>query len=561
MKTTIKIMILIAGSLFSFSGCADFLDLSPQGNLTNDNLTGVKQAENAVISAYAGIGNDEINRPLSLWNYGNVRADDAYKGGSGATDGEFLHFLEVSSPSIGNETWYTDVFWYRNYVVISRANFALQLLNAKSEEEMPNKTQRIAEMRFIRGHMYFIQKIIFKMVPYADETKNPDDIANISNTALSNDELWQKIADDFEFAYKNLPETQEEVGRANKYAAAAYLAKVYLYKAYRQDEKHNVTEVNQDDLQKVIDYTAEAMKSQYYLEPDFANNFLPGEYENGPEAMFSVQYSANDGTAYGRLNMGNALTTPTPGGDFNKPSQDLVNAFKTQNGLPMFDSYNTTNYNQASDEVDPRLFHTVAIPGNPYKYTNINYEANQSRNPIMYGYFSSLKENVDPASEYYIKTGAWYANTKNNIVIRYADVLLMRAEALIEKNLYADALPLINEVRNRAKGSTGRIGFATNLGVQPYEDGVNCTWDKDFARKAVRWERRLEFAMEGSRFFDLVRWGVADSVMNNYYKKEATAHAYYQTAYFTKNKNEYVPIPIQQINFSKGIYHQNYGFN
>lgn len=548
-------------SVFTFYSCQDFLEVPSYGILTEDNLTGVKQIENEVVSAYAAIGNDEINRPLSLWNYGNVRSDDAYKGGNDQNDGDFLHFLEISSPSIGNETWYTDVFWYRNYVAISRANFALRLLNNVSEEDMPNKKIRMAEMRFLRGHMHFIQKIVFKMVPYIDETMSAEDIANVSNVKYSNDELWQKIADDFQYAYDNLPASQTEVGRANKYAAAAYLAKVYLYKAYRQDEMHNVISVDAADLQKVLDLTADVMTSSYRLENDFAYNFLPGEYENGPECLFAVQYSTDDGTTYGRLNMGNALTTPTPGGDFNKPSQDLVNAFKTSNGLPVFDTYNTADYNEATDKTDPRLFHTVAIPGKPYKYTNVNYEQNQSRNPGMYGYYSSLKENVDPASEYYVKTGPWNANTKNNIVIRFADVLLMRAEAFIETGNYAAALPLINQVRNRAKVSTGLIGFAaTKMNIQTYQDGVNCTWTQDYARKALRWERRLEFAMEGSRFFDLVRWGIADSVINAYYLNQAPTHTFFQGAQFTKNKNEYVPIPIQQINFSKGIYQQNYGF-
>lgn len=560
MKTIIKNMFLLIGIALILSSCQDFLDVAASGTLTDEELTGAEQVENAVISAYAAIGNDEINRPLSLWNYGNVRSDDAYKGGSGATDGEFLHFLEISSPSIGNETWYTDVFWYRNYVAISRANFALKLLNNISETEMPDKTTRIAEMRFLRGHMHFIQKVIFKMTPYIDETMSPEDITNVSNVALTNDELWAKIAADFQFAYDNLPASQSEVGRANKYAAAAYLAKIYLYKAYRQDEMNNVTSIDETDLQKVLDMTADVMTSSYRLENDFAYNFLPGSYENGPECLFAVQYSKEDGTTYGRLNMGNALTTPTPGGDFNKPSQNLVNAFKTSNGLPMFDDYSVSNYNENNDKVDPRLYHTVAIPGKPYKYTNVTFLQSQSRNPIMYGYYSSLKENVDPASEYYVKTGSWYANSKNTIVIRYADVLLMRAEALIELNRQNEALPLINQIRNRAKISTNLINFASNLNIQPYEDGVNCTWTKDYARKALRWERRLEFAMEGSRFFDLVRWGVADSTMNSYYQLEATDHAYYQGAQFTKNKNEYVPVPVQQINYSKGLYKQNYGF-
>ncbi len=556
---TYKIFFISLIALYLVS-CDDFLEVPSYGTLTEDNLTGAEQIENEVISAYAAIGNDEINRPLSLWNYGNVRSDDAYKGGNDQNDGDFLHFLEISSPSIGNETWYTDVFWYRNYVAISRANFALSLLNKISEDDMSNKKVRTGEMRFLRGHMHFIQKIIFKMVPFVEETMSAEDISSLSNVAYTNDELWQKIADDFEYAYNNLPEEQDEVGRANKYAAAAYLAKVYLYKAYRQDEMHNVVSIDQDDLQKVLDLTAYVMTSPYKLENDFAYNFLPGEYENGAESLFAVQYSQDDGTTYGRLNMGNALTTPTPGGDFNKPSQNLVNAFKTSNGLPLFDTFNDANYTESTDKVDPRLFHTVAIAGKPYKYTDINYEENQSRNPNMYGYFSSLKENVDPASDYYVKTGPWYANSKNNIIIRYADVLLMRAEALIEMGNFTDALPLINQVRTRAKVSTSLISFATNLDIQTYQDGVNCVWTQDYARQALRWERRLELAMEGSRFFDLVRWGIADEVMNAYYLGEATDHTYYQGAEFEKNKNEYVPVPIQQINYSKGSYEQNYGF-
>ncbi|HET9569924.1 MAG TPA: RagB/SusD family nutrient uptake outer membrane protein [Bacteroidales bacterium] len=555
------ILALVVGT--TFFSCDNFLEVPSYGILTEDNLTGVKQIENEVISAYAGIGNDEINRPLSLWNYGNVRSDDAYKGGNDQNDGDFLHFLEISSPSVGNQTWYTDVFWYRNYVAISRANSALRLLDKISETDMPNKKVRIAEMRFLRGHMYFIQKIVFKNVPFIDENMSPEDIANVSNVQYTNDELWQKIADDFQYAYDNLPLSQTEVGRANKYAAAAYLSKVYLYKAYRQDDaegKHEITSINTNDLQQVIDLTAFVMTSPYRLENDFAYNFLPGSYENGPESLFAIQYSKDDGTTFGRLNMGNALTTPTPGGDFNKPSQDLVNAFKTVNGLPDFDGYNTTDYNGTTDKVDPRLFHTVAIPGKPYKYTNVNYLATQSRNPGMYGYYSSLKENVDPASEYYVKTGPWYANSKNQIVIRYADVLLMRAEALIEKGEYDAALPLINQLRNRAKVSTGLIGFATNTNITTYQPGVNCTWTQAYARKALHWERRLEMAMEGYRFFDLVRWGEAESILNAYYLKQSDQHTFFQGAQFTKNKNEYVPVPIQQINFSKGIYKQNYGF-
>ena len=181
---TYKIFFISLIALYLVS-CDDFLEVPSYGTLTEDNLTGAEQIENEVISAYAAIGNDEINRPLSLWNYGNVRSDDAYKGGNDQNDGDFLHFLEISSPSIGNETWYTDVFWYRNYVAISRANFALSLLNKISEDAMSNKNVRIGEMRFLRGHMHFIQKIIFKMVPFVEETMSAEDISSLSNVAYT----------------------------------------------------------------------------------------------------------------------------------------------------------------------------------------------------------------------------------------------------------------------------------------------------------------------------------------------------------------------------------------
>ena len=116
-------------STIVFTSCQDFLEQPAYGILSEDNIDGAKQIENLCISAYAGIGNEDINRPLSLWNYGNVRADDAYKGGNDQNDGEPLHFLEIASPSIANETWYNDVFWSSNYAAISRINFALRALN------------------------------------------------------------------------------------------------------------------------------------------------------------------------------------------------------------------------------------------------------------------------------------------------------------------------------------------------------------------------------------------------------------------------------------------------
>ncbi len=559
-----KYLSLLAACSFLFAGCSDFLDMNPNGILDEESVSGVEQLDKLVISAYSMLGNDHYDIPFNLWPYGNVRSDDAYKGGRDESDIQDFHFYETSSNITAN-FGEPDGLWYNCYIAISRANNALRSLNNVSEQDFPNKKIRIGECRFIRGHFYFLLKVLFKSIPYIDETVAIENYGTISNIALSNDELWQKIADDFKAAYDNLPESQgTDVGRANKYSAAAYLAKTYLYKAYRQDEKHNVTEINAEDLKQVLTFSNEVMSSDYGLEDDFAYNFLPGSYENGKESLFAIQHSTDDGTLYGRLNFSDALNVPmkfSGSCDFQKPSQNLVNAYKTVNGLPEFSDYNKADYNANTDKVDPRLYHTVALPGVPYKYDKKNiFDESWTRNKAVYGLYSSLKENValnDPSS---VLIDPFRANTKNKIVIRYADVVLMRAEALIELDREKEALPLINEIRERAKKSTGLIDYAENVDIALYVDNVNCNWTKPYAREALRWERRLELAMESQRFFDLVRWGIADSVINTFYKEEAPKRTYYEDAHFEKNRAEYVPIPQQQINFSKQVYKQNYGY-
>jgi len=545
--------------------CSDFLDNDPRGVLSEEELVNAETIEGFMTAAYSALGNDHYDAPFSLWPYGNVRSDDAYKGGSGTNDIQDFHFFEVSNnirPDFGE----LDSFWYNSFVGISRANKALRALEQISATEYPLKETRIAEMKFIRGHFYFMLKVMFRNIPYITEDIAIEDYGTISNRALNNEQLWEAIANDFEAAAAGLPATQAQVGRANQSAAYAYLAKARLYQAYTQDENYNVTGIDQTHMQQVLDATSHVTGAS--LEPDFANNFLPGSYENGPESVFSIQFSQDDATLYGRLNYSDVLSTPQGLGccDFHKPSQNLVNAFKTNaNGLPQLDNYNENDleYQQLSTyTVDPRLYHTVAIPGLPYKYdTEYTYVEAWVRSPSTYGYFASLKENVSPNCGCVVNIDPFYGNSKNRIQIRYADVLLMRAEALIELGQQAEALAIVNQVRNRAANSTALIsGYESNASVSPYIDGVNCTWTQDYARRAMRFERRLELAMEGNRFFDLVRWGVAAEVLNDYYGEEKTKRAYYSDAYFDKNKEEYCPIPLTQINFSQGVYQQNRGY-
>lgn len=557
----IKYIAVLFAAMVMASSC-DFLNDDPQGILSDEQVKGPDQVEGLVTAAYSSLGNDHYDKPFSLWPYGNVRSDDAYKGGNDENDISAFHFYEIAQ-NIKTDFGEADGLWFYSYKAISRTNTALSVLKTVSTNDVPLRDTRMGEMYFLRGHFYFILKTVFGHIPFVDEDLPIDDYDKVDNK-LSNDEQWAWIVSDFQKAYDLLPEKQDQLGRANKIAAAAYLAKANLYRAYRQDERNNLTEINRADLEEVLKYTEKVLNSGYGLEYDFAYNFLPGAYQNGKESLFAVQYSIDDGTMFGRLNWGDVLSVPMGVGccDFHKPSQNLVNAYKTdKTGLPMFDSFDNTNYDSKANTVDPRLYHTVAMPGFPYKYNKeLIYEEGWNRNPTVYGYFASLKENVDPSCDCFVNVAPFYGNSKNRIIIRYADAILMRAEALIELGRHNEALPLINQIRERAQRSTDMIDYAPKLSVSLYQPGVNCTWSNDFARQALRWERRLEFAMEGSRFFDLVRWGIADQVINAYFKTESSRRSFLRSGNFTKSKNEYIPIPQQQINFVNGIYKQNYGW-
>jgi hypothetical protein len=573
MKNKIYIAIFM-GSII-LASCTKSLNETPQGVISTSDLNTPANVDGQVIACYSSLGNDHYYSPWSsMWAFGSIRSGDAYKGGGGPGDISEFHAYEVfnlNNPTLGPG----DQTWYQLYVGIAYCNSALNLINGMSLAEYPNKVQRTAEVRFLRGHFYFLLKILFNHIPWIDETIPKTSYGTISNFKLTSDQLWTNIENDFAFASANLPLTQTDLGRATKGAAQAYLAKALIYHAYTQDDKNSVTGIDQTKMAQVNTLCDSVINSGVYsLTPDFADNFLP-QFRNNSEAVFAIQYSKNDGTPQGRLDAGHCLDYPMDVEygccGFHVPSDNLVNAFKTDsNGLPMFNNFNDSDVVTSGDyhtnTFDPRLDHTAAIPGHPYKYqTDLLYQGSWARQPQSYGYLLSLKEVVNYRDPSFQRFPPFMSSSKNWSVIRYADVLLMKAEALIQTGQQASALPLINQIRQRAASSTALLVQAdgtptSNYKIGTYIDGTNCNWTQAYAWQALQFERRLEFAMEGYRFFDLVRWGIAASYINNYFAVESTRTPHLSGASFTPNRDEYLPISQNQLNFSQGVYKQNPGW-
>ena len=565
--------VLTVLALVGTTSCSDFLDdQKPQGVLDSDMVKDPSNVDNLVISAYAVFTTaEDINSSFSMWNF-DVRSDDAYKGGNGTSDGDVYHQLEIEQ-GVLTTNWNINDMWVRLYNCISRVNSAISVLETTSDSYQL-KAQRLGEMKFLRAYAHFLLKRLYKNIPFImDANLKQEDYNTLSNTEFTNDEGWQQIINDVEYAYSVLPVKQTDKGRPSKAAAAAFLTKAYLYKAYRQDnpKTNEVTTINREDLLKVIEYSNPDIYSAggFDLEPDFHNNFRPEtQYENGVESIWAMQYSINDGTKYGNLNWSYGLIVPnipgvTDGGcDFYKPSQNLVNAYRTDaDGHPFIDTFNNKDYDLTQD-ADPRLFLTVGLTGLPYEFNSkymMDASATWSRSNGLYGYYVTLKQNVDPDCGYLVK-GSWWGTPMNRIVFRYADVLLERAEAYAQLNETGEAIKLVNEIRKRAKQSTGMIAnYPSDYGVKFNISTYNGSYSQEEALKIVKMERRLEMGMESERFFDLVRWGEAEKVLNKYFAEEANKCSIYGDAHFTANKNEYLPIPFSQVAASDGHYTQNIG--
>ncbi len=440
-----------------------------------------------------------------------------------------------------------------------------------------DKKRIIAEAKVLRGHFYFELKKIFNSVPYIDETKDyGTGIEKVANTP----DFWDKIEADFKAGMDNLPETLDQAGRVNKWAAAAYLGKTYLF-----EKKYTEAKAIFD---QVIASGKTTNGKKYALVAKYADIFN-AENDNNEESIFAVQTSMNTGStnnsnAWDDLNYPYNTGADGPGNccGFFQPSFSLANSFRTDaNGLPLIDgSYNTGSNQLVNDygiesnaaftpdkgNLDPRIDHSIGRRGIPYLDWKDHPGKDWIRSQPYAGPYSPKKYVYYKTQENTLTDGSSWTRgyaTMNYTIIRFADVLLMAAEAEVEVGSLEKAREYVNRVRARAANPAGFVTKAGKPAANYVINLYNSAWtDKAVARKAVRFERKLELSGEGHRFFDLVRWGEASTELNAYLAYESKfLVTMFGGAKFTAGKNEYLPIPQTQIDIQgKDILKQNPGY-
>lgn len=578
MKNNIKkglIGILVTGLVITYSCKDSFLEVPVTGQLDQGLLSSRQGLESSLIAVYSQV-NGRANRMASPsnWVWGSIRGAEANKG----TDpGDFSDINPIQRyEALPTQGVIRDKY-VGNFEGVARANSTLRLL-AKADPDVPDdvKLNVEAQTKFLRAHYYFELKRGFGNVPYVDE--NVDYASGIE--LVKNDlDLWPKIEEDMMFAYNNLPETQTEVGRVNKWAAAAYLAKIYMYQNKFAEAKA---------LYDVIIPSGKTSNGKAYgLVPLYADVFRASN-DNHEESVWAYQAAANTGSVNNAnpefdLNWPYNTGADGPGNccSFFQPTFTLANSFRTSAGLPLLDeSYNDPDNELKTDmgletadpftpdagPLDPRIDHSIGRRGIPYldwmDFPGKAWIRNQpNAGPYQTKKFVYYKEDKGSLQDNSSWTPGYTAI--NFPIIRFADVLLMAAEAEIEVGSLTTALDYINRVRERAANPEGFVmkddAPAANYVIALYAPFAS----QDEARKAVRFERKLELSGEGHRFFDLVRWGTADAEINAYLAYEAPKLPLgaLSGASFKTGQDELLPIPQDQIDLlGTDVLKQNPGY-
>jgi len=523
----------------------------------------------SLLDGNGSAGDGNYGSAASNWGYGGVASDDAYKGSDPSDVADFAPFEQFGT-SLTAVNGAVPQKWNLCYNGIQRSNDVIKTLATVTNIKDSVRTGINAQARFLRAFYHMELKKIFNNIIYADETvdKEHTDVTNA-------EDAWPKIMADLQRAVDSLPETWSEVGRVNKWAAKAFLAKALLFQK-KYTEAYPI-------LQDILANGKTTSGLKYGLNPHFYSNFNPAQ-KNSMESVFAVQTSVQDASSVDwggspNGNYGDILNFPYNGGPgaccgFYNPSQDLANAYKTDaNGLPLLDESYASGL-KVSDPtapytgtLDPRVDLTAGRPGIPYLDWGPHPGDKWIRNVQNHGHFSP-KKNVYALSQKgaYTDVGsAYWGPTElvaNNVnLIRVSDVLLWAAECAVNAGDIPKAMEYVNTVRARAADPTGWVyknsdynaATATyNTQTTPadnYKIGLYtaATFTPQNAMKAVIFERRLELAMEGHRFFDLVRWGIAAPVINTYISREKAQRPLKQNANFVAGKNEYFPIPQGEI--------------
>ncbi len=568
---------VLACALVMVSCKDEFLEVAPTGSLSNAQLATKAGIEGVLVGAYSalnGVFGNRFEGP-NHWITGTICGGEANKG----TDpGDYSAINPVQRYEVDPTSGDLNNFWRGRYEGVSRTNTVLRLLSEATDVPDADRARITGEARLLRGHYYFDLKKHFNSIPFFDETVEAADVPSVPNTP----DIWDKIEADFQFAFDNLPETQGQAGRVNKWAAAAYMGKAKLYQGKFSEAKSWFDNVIANGV------TTNGLK--YALLEDYAQIYN-AENDNHAEAVMDVESANNSGSTqnanyFDDLNYPYNTGPDGPGNccGFNQPSFSMANAFRTNaDGLPLLDgSYNDDanalvhDYGvEASDpftpdagNLDPRIDHSLGRRGIPYldwiPHPGKAWIRNQTYagpySPKKYVYYKSQENSFTDGSSW----TRGYA-TMNYTIIRFADVLLMAAEAEIEAGDLMKAMEYTNMVRRRAANSEHWVknedgSDAANYVISEYPASQFA--DQASARQAVRFERHLELSGEGHRFFDLVRWGIAEPTLNTYLAHESKILVtMFGGASFTAGKNEYYPIPQTQIDIQGAdVLKQNPGY-